>query len=311
MEWRNQANHWEQAQFSYSESAEQHRVPLCPEITASPVEETHPARLAPIATIFMPGYEERPWLLPLPNRAARAPTQQESRWLDIGPNVVEVEGSVPTPASEICEQSIPSETLPEPIKATFEFVSIHGPTGKRDTSAQARVRAHAMRRVHQQRRATTVRPLAHTTGRLQKQQQQPAQSCACTEALATKLVAGRIPMSDQASDQRRLDISPSPSRGFVLIAHVDTPVSPGYSSPYLVTGLPVNCRQCGKVQLSTPTDPNDAGVLRAPIAAGPRGIINPGMLDPFATAPLSITHRMHELLHHCERKHSTSVRILD
>ena len=278
MEWRNHAHSW--AYFPEREVGERFNVMQMPQAASSSLENALFVRLAPIATLNMPSYQENHGATSI-RRCVITPEQSLPRQWEPGLNVIETDANVSKRSIQVdrhewtkdspIKRKAPKRPKKHPT-TRFEFISIHGPTGKREVSAHTKVRAHAMRRVHELRRASAA---TKNQGSLRLE---------------------RFPTPDYVDIHS--GSSPRPSKEILLISHVDMPAAQGPRSHLLVS-----CTQCGILQLATA--PADNRMVLPHVITGPKSILGAGTLDPFASTPLAISHRMHELLHHCKSKNLT------
>jgi hypothetical protein len=173
----------------------------------------------------------------------------------------------------------------------LQFVNSHGPPVKRGSATGAQIRAHAMRRVHQQRRIAKIQAAAReaslghseTTG-----------ACLCNGLSANMPNSQVFRPSPRPSHVSQAGHSSEPPGPIVLIAHLDTPEAAAHQYPLAATNASVVCRQCGNLKLLS--SPIDQSLAPAPY---PGSAINSSTFDPFASTPVHINHRMHELLNHC------------
>ncbi len=137
MEWGNPVGSW--SYVSRRGIGERWNRPQLPERSSSSLEDDFPARLAPIATLNTASYQGDQWTTSIPCRA-RTPQETGSRQLEPRSGVVEPDvrvSSTPIDHRHASPAKFPvrwkASKRPKNHRATsFEFVSIHGPSGKQD-----------------------------------------------------------------------------------------------------------------------------------------------------------------------------------
>lgn len=169
--------------------------------------------------------------------------------------------------------------------ADLVFINVQKPSKYQSVSVQSKIKAHAMRQVHQRRR---------DRGQSALRNQQTAGKCQCQRPLSHTTVPhamyrDNVPLIKKHRRQLSGDGSrhPGPPRHL----HQDPP---GQTQDHNVVNLV--CLLCGECKLLPQSD-----------LSGPLSIQNCPQNGPsrepfnvFATFTSPVTHRVHELLHFCE-----------
>ena len=258
---------------------------------------TTSTRLAPIGTVPFPLLDQVTGD-PSSERYAKTPGQYEDCLIGkakkLGADIaVRVEDQQQLSMERCFQPNAPlgASVSPELI---LHFVNIHGPPVKRGPVTGGRIRAHAMRRVHQQRRIAKTQKMVFGDARGHSQ---PNGACLCSKLNADGLRSQGsqpppiVPCNARSSHDLK-------SSGYII--HVPERHTPGAGAhEYNIAAInaSVTCRQCGDLKLvSLPTERNQA------LAPFPRVHLSHALVDPFANASVHINHRMHELLNHCKSR---------
>ena len=174
------------------------------------------------------------------------------------------------------------------LGTTIEFVNFHGPPGKGTAASGAKIRAHAMRQVHHQRRITKASRPTNTTGA------QPHVHI-CNKFHADP---GRNRNSQPGSPGSRASKARDYQERLDVARYAGPPKLPSRNTVIEDTGFSVIYVECGKMQVLSwlATEGNLCLDLKF---ARPRDVDGARVFDPFNSTAEPITHRMHELIHHC------------
>jgi hypothetical protein len=170
---------------------------------------------------------------------------------------------------------------------SLEFVNFHGPPAKRTAASATQIRAHAMRQVHRERKVLKGSKLASTTTMFVCNQLRPA---------LPKHRCKYKHRDTQDSGNPRQQAYPEEVEA---AANANTPLASAPTTNVVATDGTVMCAECGLIQyFELPASRLD--FQRALTSGHPREIQGGGALGPLVTAPVPITHRMHELIDHCK-----------
>jgi hypothetical protein len=289
--------HW-MALSGYLDRPRQQRLPaLSPEANVlSDIPDS--MQLAPILTVPFPLLDQGQSDI-LSRRYASTPSQRQ----DSSDGTVEdFDSAIPNvgdsdengPHSEKYHRITPLHYASLSPELPLQFVNSHGPPVKRGSATGAQIRAHAMRRVHQQRRIAKIQAAAHESS---LGHSETTGACLCKRLSAngpTSQVSRPSPRPSQVSQPAHRS---EPPGSIVLIAHLDTPEAAAHQFPLAATNASVVCRQCGNLKLLS-SPPTDQNLAPTPYSGSP--INSSSTFDPFASTSVHINHRMHELLNHCK-----------
>lgn len=167
----------------------------------------------------------------------------------------------------------------------FEFIQINTPSGKIGSVDESTVRSYIRRKFHENRRRRGARK-GNPSLRLAPHSCSSAQSAAIISSnYGSATSYQKIPL---ASDK----VSRSQNARTI---HSNIP--PRRSASRTIRFKAV-CAQCGRLLLQE--TPNDEWSLQGGSFGSPRGLLSPASYDPFDTTALPISHKMHELFHHCK-----------
>jgi hypothetical protein len=156
----------------------------------------------------------------------------------------------------------------KPIVNGFQFIQINKPSGKTDSTGGANMRSHIMRRFHENRRR-------QSKGRVPLSLAPTPHRCSTTRSLATFV------------------------HGFENVVYRHN-LPPNAASPETIR-LQAVCSQCGVLLLQQTSD--DGWSLHGRSFGAPQGVLGSGSTDPFDSAAIPISHKMHGLIHHCKFNH--------
>ena len=237
-----------------------------------------PAQLPPLVTLQMPIDQLRPLDVQSWQQSSQLQIHDNRRF-QRQVNDVEARSRVPRSTSDTLQPHSSTKPLRRPKppekapQVSIDFVSIHTASGRRDAAAESKIRAHAMRLVHHKRRISKEkRPSSSEVCRCQLDQ---LAECRPVQPL----------VSTQQLRGTELSHSTDPETDIPLAVRVRTAAS-GSPQP------PVNCTQCGKLAFQY-----WPAVGHIPVSLSCTQTA--ASFDPFNTAAISISHRLHELLHHC------------
>lgn len=252
-------------------------------------------RLAPIVTVPFPRMDQEQSVAFF-ERYASSPSQHRERG---DGKVGDFQATIPNNSdqhrspAEKPRRADTSKGASSPSDTPFQFVNSCGPPVKRGAAAGSQIRAHAMRRVHQQRRiAKNQVPGADTV----LGHSQTTRACLCNRLNANRLKGQATRPVQHASYISQSGHTSENPGTLVLIAHLDTPEAATHRYPIAATNAPVVCRQCGHLKLLSSII--DKNLEPTPYSGSP---ISSSAIDPFSSACIYINHRMHDLLNHCER----------
>jgi hypothetical protein len=289
--------HW-MALSGYLDRPRQQRLPaLSPEANVlSDIPDS--MQLAPIVTVPFPLLDQGQSDI-LSRRYASTPSQRQ----DSSDGTVEdFDSAIPNvgdsdengPHSEKYHRIAPLHYASLSPELPLQFVNSHGPPVKRGSATGAQIRAHAMRRVHQQRRIAKIQAAAHESS---LGHSETTGACLCKRLSAngpTSQVSRPSPRPSHISQPAHRS---EPPGSIVLIAHLDTPEAAAHQFPLAATNASVVCRQCGNLKLLS-SPPTDQNLAPTPYSGSPFN--SSSTFDPFASTSVHINHRMHELLNHCK-----------
>lgn len=170
------------------------------------------------------------------------------------------------------------------VEESLEFVTFNGPPVKNDPASRSRIKAHVMRQIHQQKR---IEKMAKSQARTL-----PAQSlhtCGCNETTSfnTDSVAQQLPPRTKSLATRAVD------------SHVNTTTDSGNNQWPAGFSVGVSCQKCGNIEIFRCQ--TEEALTYRPYTASPRDVL-PGrsVLNPFSPFSVTVTHFMHEMIHHCK-----------
>ena len=185
----------------------------------------------------------------------------------------------------------PPRTLPN---AGYEFVDVHQPTGKVDPTSVARIRAYNMRKYHQNRRkppeTSVIRP---DNGRCASNEI-GTRHCSPGQHHHFRLVNPGPHSPSPLSSDPHIDRSPHILRNSNTSGDY---ITPDDDSMILSTRLLV-CSNCGTLSLRYRPSRGDLTLVHS--LSEPPTSLTGGSDDPFDSFAMTIDHRMHGLIHHCE-----------
>lgn len=255
-------------------------------------------QLAPIVTVPFPLLDQEQSDISS-RRYASTPSQRQD---SSDGTVEEFDSAIPNdgdggenrPHSEKYHRIAPLHYASLSPELPLQFVNSHGPPVKRGSATGAQIRAHAMRRVHQQRRIAKIQAAAHESS---PGHSETTGACLCKRLSANgpnNQVSRPFPRPAHVPQPGHKSEPPGP---IVLIAHLDTPEAAAHQFPLAAANASVVCRQCGNLKLLS-SPPTDQNLAPTPYSGSP--INSSSTFDPFGSTPVHINHRMHELLNHCK-----------
>jgi len=274
------------------EQLDRYRSPLLTTLHEASSKDAVIIQLPPVATVHMPHYDLEQahaslWLHPDPGPEHEyhdvEELSEEQQQGDRGEERSSSGGQPPSSTQPV--QSKGQVRLPD---NSIEFISCNGPSGKRDAGSEFKIRSHAMRRIHRQRRA--IKEKSTNLSNIAVDRARTSKHCHCESA------RNRSPPTSQMmvenSTQNNL---PKSAEGAVSIARPEMYGSASKSAPTIIPTAPVVCKQCGRLQLLSWTADDT-------MAVAPYSVLSTSDMDPFSSTVIPINHHMHELLQHCEEQ---------
>jgi hypothetical protein len=284
------------------EQLDRYRSPLLTTLHKASSEDAVIIQLPPVATVHMPHYDLEQahaslWLYPDPGPEHEyhdvEELSEEQQQGYRGEERSSGGGQPPSSAEPV--QSKGQVRLPD---NSIEFVSCNGPSGKRDAGSESKIRAHAMRRIHRQRRA--IKEKSANLPNIAVDRSRTSKRCHC-ESARNRSCHGRSPPASQMTIENSTQNNlPKSAERAVSIVRPEMYGSTSKSAPTIIPTAPVVCKQCGRLQLLSWTADDMMAV--APYSVNPKDVLSTGDMDPFSSTVIPINHHMHELLQHCEEQ---------
>jgi hypothetical protein len=192
------------------------------------------------------------------------------------------------------ERDVPTRPRGQPRNHCFQFIQIHEASGKADSAAGSRLRSHLMRKYHEDRRRNQKARPKVRKGCNRK-------GCSHVEVL---LVSEHPPSWTKLPENTQISHSFSSAVASENSFHstdLSTQLFPlsdrGLEIDFSPDGRLV-CSQCGNLMLLY--SPNDGRVELRSFRETPRSSLLSSSHDPFDSLAISISHRMHAMVHHCK-----------